>query len=164
MNATGGLRKFGHGHEATVAPLVLLMKNPVMDSLEGLVTDTTDDNPTPKDWQLLRAVWDAERLRRGRGAVSQKAMALEWGVNSSLITQYLNGHIPLNIGAQLRFARYLKKPVLEIWPHFELAGAAPGDLPPEAIRIAAVWNSLPVPSQKVVANLVHDLAGLPVGQ
>lgn len=162
MDAIGSLRKFADGHKRPGAPLVVLMKDDTLRSMGAPVTDPSTDNPGIKDYQQLRAVWDAEQLRLGRSNVSQKAMALEWGVNPSLITQYLNGHIPLNIGAQLRFARYLNKPVLEIWPQFELAGAAPGDLPPEAIQIAAVWNSLLPPAQKIVSDLVRSLAGLPV--
>ncbi len=108
----------------------------------------------------LRAVWDAEKRRLG-AKVSQKAMALEWGVNPSNITQYLNGHIKLNTEARLRFARYLGKPVLEIWPDFEFADIAPGELPPEALQIAALWTMLPGTSRKVVSDLVHSLSGLP---
>ncbi len=121
----------------------------------------------PQDVQLkaaadsvrLRAVWDAEKRRHG-SKVSQKAMALEWGVNPSNITQYLNGHIKLNTEARLRFARYLGKPLLEIWPDFEFADIAPGELPPEALLIAAMWAMLPEASRRAVSDLIRSLSGL----
>jgi hypothetical protein len=87
-------------------------------------------------------------------------MALEWGVNASNITQYLNGHIKLNTEAKLRFAAYLKKPVLEIWPDFKLASVAPGELSPESVIVAAMWTILPNGSKKVVVDLIRSLSGL----
>lgn len=163
MNAIGSLRKFAHGHEMAGAPLVLLM--PTDDSLPpNFASETATQDEGASDAILLRTVWDAERLRHGRAKVSQKVMALEWGVNASNITQYLNGHIPLNIGAKLRFAKFLGKPVREIWPDFEFASVAPGELPPDAIMIAAMWAGLPSPSQKIVSDLIRNLAGLPIAR
>lgn len=127
-----------------------------------LVTESTVRNEDETDWRRLRSVWDAEKLRHGRDRVSQKAMALEWGVNASNITQYLNGHIKLNVGAKLRFARFLNKPMLEIWPDFEFASVAPGELPPEAIQLAAMWTSLPPASQAAVSQMIRTLSGLPI--
>lgn len=162
MDAIAGLRKFTHGHEMTCAPLVLLMRDDEKQIPGELVTESTVWNKDESDWRRLRIVWDAELLRHGRAKISQKAMALEWGVNPSNITQYLNGHIKLNVGAKLRFARFLNKPVLEIWPDFELASVAPGELPPEAIQLAALWTALPKPAQQAVANMIKTLSGIPV--
>jgi hypothetical protein len=164
MNATAALRKFASGQETTAATLVLLMRDDDIQPTGELVTDSTVQDIEETDWRRLRSVWDAEKLRHGRARISQKVMALEWGVNPSNITQYLNGHIKLNLGAKLRFARFLKKPVLEIWPDFEFASVAPGDLPPEAIQLAAIWTSLPPASQVAVAQLIRTLSGLPVPQ
>ena len=162
MNATAVLRKFTPGHEMTGAPLVLLMRDDDRQIRGEPVTESTVRNEDETDWRRLRSVWDAEKLRHGRAKVSQKAMALEWGVNPSNITQYLNGHIKLNVGAKLRFARFLNKPMLEIWPDFEFASVAPGELPPEAIQLAAMWTSLPPASQAAVAQMIRTLSGLPV--
>jgi hypothetical protein len=112
-----------------------------------------------RDAVRLRQIWDAEKRRPG-SKVSQKAMALEWGVNPSNITQYLNGHIKLNVEAKLRFAAYLGKPVLEIWPDFKLSAVAPGELSTEAVIVAASWTMLPERSQKVVVDLIRSLSGL----
>lgn len=160
MNAIGSLRKFAHGHELTRAPLALLMRDDDTPAPPALDTETMADHQDASDTDRLRAVWDAEKLRLGRSRVSQKAMALEWGVHPSNITQYLNGHIKLNTEAKLRFARYLGKPVLDIWPSFEFASVAPGELPPEAIIIAAMWSTLPLASQAAVSDLIRSLSGL----
>lgn len=142
-------------------PLALLMRNDDSLPFGDHDTETMTGDSESSDTDRLRAVWDAEKLRLGRAKVSQKAMALEWGVHPSNITQYLNGHIKLNTEAKLRFARYLGKPVLDIWPEFEFASVAPGELPPEAVLIAAMWSTLPLSSQKVVTDLIHSLSGLP---
>jgi hypothetical protein len=128
----------------------------------ALVTDTMThgvDLTDGRDAVRLRQVWDAEKQRHG-SKISQKAMALDWGVNASNITQYLNGHIKLNVEAKLRFAAYLGKPVLEIWPDFKLSAVAPGELSQEAVIVAASWTMLPRPSQKVIVDLIRSLSGL----
>ena len=143
------------------APLVLLMRD-TRKKPPPLVTDTVTqgvDLTDGRDAVRLRQVWDAEKRRPG-SKISQKAMAAEWGVNASNITQYLNGHIKLNVEARLRFAAYLRKPVLEIWPHFKMASVAPGELPTEAVIVAASWAMLPEGSKKVVSDLIRSLSGL----
>lgn len=161
MNAIGALRIFDHGHELVDAPLVPLMRDP--KKIPRLVVHTnvkeSEDVRLTQDAKALRAVWDMEKRRAG-AKISQKAMALEWGVNASNITQYLNGHIKLNTEAKLRFAAYLKKPVLQIWPHFNLASVAPGELSPDAVAVATLWVMLPAASKKVVVDLLESLSGL----
>jgi hypothetical protein len=106
----------------------------------------------------LRAVWDMESERPG-SRISQKAMAAEWGVNASLITQYLNGHIPLNLESQLRFARYLRKSPVDIWPLFEFADLCPGNLAPDALEIAVLWSRLGDEAQRqAVRQLILSLS------
>jgi hypothetical protein len=161
MSAIGALNLFAPGHMMGEAPLVPLMRDPT--KIPHLVVDnqakTPKDNFLTEDTKRLRAVWDMEKRRPGV-KISQKAMALEWGVNASNITQYLNGHIKLNTEAKLRFAAYLKKPVLEIWPHFSLASVAPGELSPDAVAVATLWTMLPVASRKIVVDLLESLSGL----
>lgn len=128
-----------------------------------LVDDTVTqdaDIRLARDTSRLRKVWDAEKARRGSG-MSQKAMALEWGVNPSNVTQYLQGHIKLNVEARLRFAKYLGKPIVEIWPDFEFASVAPGDLPSEAIELATRWAALPRQHQDAVRDLIRNLSQKP---
>ena len=127
-----------------------------------MVTDTVTqdaDFKAAQESMRLRAIWDAEKGRPG-SRISQKAMAAEWGVNPSNITQYLNGHIKLNTEAKMRFAAYLRKPVLEIWPDFEFASMAPGDLSPEAVTMALLWTALPEASRRIVVDLIRSLSGL----
>lgn len=143
------------------APLVPLMRD-TRKRPPSLVTDTITDGvdlQQATDTRRLRSVWDAQKDRPG-AKLSQKAMALEWGCDPSNISQYLNGHLKLNTEAKLRFAAYLKKPVLEIWPDFELASVAPGDLSTDAITMAAMWTALSGPSKKVVSDLIRSLSGL----
>jgi hypothetical protein len=162
MDAIGHLRIFAHGHEMTGAPLVTVMRD-TRKKPPPLVTDTMTHGVqlnAASEAVRLRAVWDAEKHRPG-SKISQKAMAADWGVDPSNITQYLNGHIKLNVGAKLRFAAYLKKPVLEIWPDFKLASVAPGELSLDAVIVAASWTMLPDNSKKIVSDLIQSLAGLP---
>lgn len=171
MNATATLRKFARGHAAAHAPLVLLMRNPrtkPQGSLTGTLTTAQEAalleqipaNAPHPDSMRLRAFWDMESERPG-SKISQKAMAAEWGVNASLITQYLNGHIPLNLESQLRFARYLKKSPVDIWPHFEFADLCPGNLAPEALEIASLWSRLAEAQRHAVRQLIFSLSGKP---
>jgi hypothetical protein len=139
-------------------PAMAKRKNPGADGIAPVV----ERGIYFVDAHNLRRVWDAEKRRLGN-KISQKAMALEWGVNASLITQYLNGHIKLNTEAKLSFADYLKKPVLEIWPDFELAAVAPGELDQEAVMLATMWSALPKGSRDAVRDLIHSLSGAPKG-
>jgi DNA-binding transcriptional regulator YdaS (Cro superfamily) len=61
----------------------------------------------------LRLAWDRSSI------ASQKTLAASWGVTVGNLSQYLNGHIPLNVEAQLQFARHLRVSPVEIWPDFE---------------------------------------------
>jgi DNA-binding transcriptional regulator YdaS (Cro superfamily) len=61
----------------------------------------------------LRLAWDRSDI------ASQKALAASWGVTVGNLSQYINGHIPLNVEAQLQFARHLRVSPVEIWPDFE---------------------------------------------
>lgn len=79
--------------------------------------------------RLLKA-WDAAVLS---GVASRKRLALDWGVTPSNVSQYLHGHIPINVEAQLQFARHLRKSPIEIWPDFEFADLI-GD-PAESLQL-----------------------------
>lgn len=161
MSATGPLRIFAHGHEMGGTPLVTVMRD-TRKKPPPLVTDTMTHGvqlSVHPDTVRLRQMWDAEKRLHG-SKISQKAMATDWGVDASNITQYLNGHIKLNVEAKLRFASYLGKPVLEIWPDFELASVAPGELSQESVIVAAQWTMLPKRSQKIVVDLIRSLSNL----
>lgn len=66
----------------------------------------------------LRAAWDTASRR---GDANAKQLAMSWGVHPSNVSQYLNAHIPLNVEAQLQFARHLRVSPVDIWPDFEFA-------------------------------------------
>jgi hypothetical protein len=150
---------------------VLLMRNPrtkpqgaptgtLTAAQEALLLEEIPANAPHPDSMRLRAIWDMEDGRPG-SKISQKAMAAEWGVNASLITQYLNGHIPLNLEAKLRFARYLNKSPVGIWPDFEFADLCPGNLAPEALEIASLWGRLAEAQRQAVRQLILSLSGKP---
>lgn len=147
----------------TGAPLAVLMRD-TRKKPPKLVTDTITQDvhlSNGSDTVRLRAVWDIEKHRPG-SKISQKAMAAEYKVDPSNITQYLNGHIKLNTEWKLRFATYLRKGVLEIWPDFKLAAVAPGELSQEAVIIAAMWTMLPgEESKKAVFDLIRSLTRFP---
>lgn len=63
----------------------------------------------------LRAIWD--RYRQENPGVSQESMAFDMGWKTQgAVSQYLNGTIPLNLHAGLRFAKRLGVPVTDIEP------------------------------------------------
>lgn len=104
------------------------------------------------DADALKQCWDAiERARVLVGVVhSKKDLALRWGVHPSNVSQYINGHIPLNVDAQLHFADYLDVVPTAIWPDFPFRHLVPGRLSPDAIEVAIAYMEL--------ANSVKDTA------
>lgn len=64
----------------------------------------------------LARVWESEKLQR---PISQKELALQRGTHHTNVSQYINARIPLNVEAQLWFARYLRRSPADIWPDFE---------------------------------------------
>lgn len=111
---------------------------------------------------------DAERLRqtwnqlKHSHRLSQKALACMWGVDPSNVSQYLNGHIPLNTEAKLWFAKYLRKPAHEIWPDFEFTEAITLTLPPASQEAAKLVAALGEDDQDTVLRLLRSMR--PIGQ
>jgi hypothetical protein len=95
--------------------------------------------------RLLKA-WDAAVAS---GIASRKRLALDWGVTPSNVSQYLHGHIPINVEAQLQFARHLRKSPTEIWPDFEFADLI-GD-PSESLQLLDEADRLTV--RALIASL-----------
>lgn len=71
----------------------------------------------------LKALWNAKK----KGKVSQENASMELGWSGSALSQYLNGHIALNLPALVRLSAYLGVQPDEIYP--ELAAELTGDLP-----------------------------------
>lgn len=94
----------------------------------------------------LFEAWRRELAKRP--TLSQKELALIWGRTEGAVSQYLRGHTPLNIEAQLYFARYLEIPVTAIWPEFEFRTMCPGKLSPEATSVAVDWSNIQDKSQQ----------------
>jgi len=70
-----------------------------------------------KSWQKnLKAIWDS---KKNELELTQEklAAALGWKTQAA-VTSYLNGRIPLNTDAKLKFAKALKVSVSEIDPEF----------------------------------------------
>jgi plasmid maintenance system antidote protein VapI len=96
-----------------------------------------------RDAELLEEVWnrvEAARATDGGRPISKKDMALQWGVNPSNVSQYINGHIALNIEAKLRFCEYLRIAPQNIWPDFPFKWIAPGGLAPDALEVAVSYS------------------------
>ena len=110
---------------------------------------------------------DAERLRttwtkfKNSGEYSQKDLARRWGVHVSLISQYINGHIPLNVEAKLWFAKYMRCPAAEIWPDFEFSEAVTMTLPAVSEEAAKLIAALPEDDQGTVLKLLRSLQPRP---
>lgn len=135
--------------------------------------------PTSED---LRA---AERLKNLWRAIprerrpTQEALAHRYGegANQSLISQYLNGHIPLNLRAVLFFARELDCRPEEIYPdlpgldgptllHFAAHGVAATEESDEPIVLDEAhhasdekWRTFSAEQKQQILKLV-ELAGL----
>jgi hypothetical protein len=111
------------------------------------------------DAAALKQCWDAiERSREVSGRPhSKKDLAHRWGVHPSNVSQYINGHIPLNIEAQLRFADYLEVVPTAIWPDWEFRHLVPGRLTPEAIEVAALYMDLAASVKETARHLLHSL-------
>lgn len=104
----------------------------------------------------LRAAW--HRVAAEKQTISGKELALLWGVTEGAVSQYLNGHTPLNVEAQLRFAQYLDLPVASIWPDFPFRDLCPGALPPSAVEVALNWLLCDEPQQEAFAQLIRSAA------
>jgi hypothetical protein len=113
-----------------------------------------------RDAELLKSAWTAiENERKARNLPhSKKHLAGRWKVHPSLVSQYVNGHIPLNIEAQLWFADYLGISPARIWPDFLFKKLCPGNLSPDAIEVALTYASL---SETVKDSAKNLLASLP---
>lgn len=114
------------------------------------------------DAAALKQCWDAiGRAREVSGKThSKKDLALRWGgqgVHPSNVSQYINGHIPLNIEAQLRFADYLEVVPTQIWPDFEFRHLVPGRLPPDAIEVATAYMELAGAVKETARHLLQSL-------
>lgn len=67
-----------------------------------------------EDVQRLRKLWDAKRVELG---LTQANVAERFGIkNQTAISQYLNGRIPLNMEAAIKFAKVLEVAIHEISP------------------------------------------------
>ena len=64
----------------------------------------------------LRSVWNREKEKRG---FNQEDAKLEMGFKSqSAVSHYINGVIPLNTDAKIKFSRFLRCSIEEIDPNF----------------------------------------------
>lgn len=99
-----------------------------------------------------------ERVKRDRPTITQKELALIWGLTEGAVSQYMRGHTPLNIEAQLWFCRYLRIPITSIWPDFEFRDLCPGKLSPEAISVAVDWSKIAESEQPHFAALIRAAA------
>lgn len=116
-----------------------------------------------RDAELLERAWDRlERERKDRNQIhSKKHLAGLWGVHPSNVSQYINGHIPLNVKAKLWFAQYLEMAPIAIWPDFQFSAQVPGELPPEAIEIALAYMSLDDDIKPTARHLMESLPKQP---
>jgi phage repressor protein C with HTH and peptisase S24 domain len=89
---------------------------------------TRKSKPTPRDVaaaKRLKAIW-VERARTLDPPLTQEGMAGLMGGTQGLVSQYLNGHIPLNFKAVMHFAHALGVDPREIRDDLEEMQLAPG--------------------------------------
>lgn len=115
------------------------------------------------DAQALKRCWEAAKRERkvtGRPH-SKKDLAGKWNVHPSNVSQYINGHIPLNVEAQLYFADYLGLSPAAIWPDFAFKSLVPGPLPPDAIAVATAFTDLADTSKDTARRVIDSLPKKP---
>jgi transcriptional regulator with XRE-family HTH domain len=89
------------------------------------------------DSERLIEIWNEKKSELG---LSQAKVAELFGIkNQTAISQYLNGRIPLNMEAAIKFAKVLEVPVAEISPSF-----------------ASWFNTLPACVQDPLGNHLND--------
>lgn len=105
-------------------------------------------------------LWDVWQRRKAEDrTITQKELALLWGVTEGAVSQYLRGHTALNLEAQLRFAQFLEVPITAIWPDFQFRDMCPGKLPPKAVIVATDWaNIQDIEQQDHFASLIRAAA------
>lgn len=86
--------------------------------------------------------------------LTQKSLAKEVDVNPSLISQYMNGHIPLNLKFVLLFSKALEVPPVEIYPElsdlYEMAKTS------QKLRVTAIFTK---DNRKMILRMPEDIEG-----
>ncbi|MCA1857427.1 XRE family transcriptional regulator [Massilia oculi] len=98
-----------------------------------------------------------QQQRDASAPVSQEAAAERLGFNQSALSQYLNGKIPLNVGAATKFSELLGRSVAEFSPrlHDQLKEYASSVMPEESAASDAA--PLPPGARRVVADDADEM-------
>lgn len=123
--------------------------NPVMQS--------NAKNPLTSPAQRLKAIYESKRRELH---LSQDKVAAECGWQSqSTVSQYLNGLIPLNFEAAVKFATLLRIAVSEFHTEFgavlEAYQASSLQLPQDAIEFARVYVQLDPRRRDAARNFIE---------
>jgi len=108
------------------------------------------------DWKPLLAKWNELKDERG---YAQKAMGIAAGATEGAISQLLNGTTKLTVEWALQFSKYMRIPVIDIWPDFPFKALFPGSLSPDEVEIALLYRAVRDPKQRDIATaLLRTLA------
>jgi transcriptional regulator with XRE-family HTH domain len=114
---------------------------------------TADTRKPLEDWQ----VQDAARLKRlfeSRSELSQLEFGSEFEIGSQgVVWQYLNGHIPLNLSAAIKFARGLGAAVKDFSPTLALQLGQANHA--ESNAIAQIYEAMPEPEKQAALDFIH---------
>lgn len=118
------------------------------------VADMAADTRKPlEDWQAQ----DSARLKKlfeQRTKLSQLQFGEEFDIGSQgLVWQYLNGHIPLNLGAALKFASGLGVAVKEFSPN--LAKQLGHANHAEGNAVAQIFEALPTEEKQAALDFIQ---------
>jgi len=102
----------------------------------------------------LKRYWEKIKTPGNRD-ISQRGLAAEYGANETLVSQHMNGVIPIPIEWKLRYARYLNCLPQNIWPEWEFSDLTPGPVSPAAARIAVGYSNLAPKDQNTVNELIN---------
>lgn len=114
---------------------------------------TADTRKPLEDWQLQ----DAARLKKlfeERSKLSQLQFGEEFEIGSQgVVWQYLNGHIPLNLGAALKFASGLGVAVKAFSP--TLAKQLGQANHAEGHAMAQIFEAMPEPEKQAALDFIQ---------
>jgi transcriptional regulator with XRE-family HTH domain len=118
-----------------------------------------------EDAARLRAIF--ENRKTADRSLTQETLAAACGWKTqSAAQQYLNGMVPLNLDALIKFSLALGAPVTDISPTLGakiMSVRAPAgcmDLSPQALRVAQAFDRLDKPAQKAAVLSQLDAFGV----
>jgi transcriptional regulator with XRE-family HTH domain len=101
----------------------------------------------------LRRIWDKKKDKLG---LTQEKAGYQFGCTQGAIGHYLNGKIPLNLRAQLKFAQILQVNATDINPRVDFLIGNLSELSQDAINVAHSYDQLPPHFQSEIKEFIES--------